>query len=483
MQRISAFLLFAALAFAAPAAAQDRPNILFLFADDQRPDTIAAWGNRHIQTPHLDRLANSGFSFRRAYCLGSNSGAVCLPSRGMLNSGKAYFRIQPDLAGEKLLGEVLKANGYRTFGTGKWHNQQPSWLRSFDEGDSIFFGGMSDHTNVPLHALKDGKLEPVNNHRRFSSDLFADSAIEFIKNHEGPEPFYAYVAFTAPHDPRTPPRRYREMYYKKRPPLPPNFMPQHPFDNGALIIRDEELSVWPRTKSDVSEHLAEYYGLITHLDQTIGRILKALEESGKAENTLIVYAADHGLSVGSHGLLGKQSLYEHSMGTPLIFAGPGVPQRQESQALVYLLDIYPTLLAAAGAAPPAPIDGEDLQPVWRGGKQQVRDSLFLSYQDSQRAVTDGRWKLIRYPQIGHTQLFDLEKDPHEMKSLAEDASQASRIEALTNLMMDWQRKLGDTQSLTVENPKPKRVDLTGHHRNADRWQPMWILEKYFPELY
>ncbi len=103
-------------------------------------------------------------------------------------------------------------------------------------------------------------------------------------------------------------------------------MPQHPFDHGALIIRDENLAAWPRTEEVVRDQLAEYYGLITHLDEQVGRILAALDENGQAENTIVVYAADHGLAVGSHGLLGKQNLYEHSMRCPLIVRGPGIPQ-------------------------------------------------------------------------------------------------------------------------------------------------------------
>ena len=476
-------LRFAALFLTAVSllAAADRPNILFLFADDQRADTIAAWGNPHIQTSNLDRLARAGCSFRSNYCMGSDGGAVCVPSRAMLNSGKAFFRIKMDLEGEQTLGQQLQQAGYHTFATGKWHNQRPSWLRSFKQGKSIMFGGMSDHTDVPVEDLgPDGKLKSGANQRKFSSRLFADNVIEFLENYEGEAPFYVYAAFTAPHDPRQPPQRYRDFYYRSRPPLPPNFLPQHPFDNGNMAGRDEELADWPRTPLVVSDQIAEYYGMITHLDEQIGRILEALDRSGKAENTYVIFTADHGLAVGSHGLLGKQNIYEHSMKSPLIVRGPDVPAGKSTDAFTYILDLFPTVLNLAGASIPTGVDGIDIRPLWTGEKQQNRDALFLSYRNLMRSVRDHRWKLIRYPQVDHTQLFDLENDPHEMRNLAADPAQKARIGTMMGMIQAAQKQYGDNQELTVANPKPKEIDMTGHKRTVDPWQPMWLIEKYFP---
>ena len=473
-------LLVLAILLAATAAAQ--PNIVLLFADDQRADAIGAWGNPHIQTPNLDRLVREGFSFRRTYCMGGNSGAVCLPSRAMLNTGKAYFRVPMNLQGERTLGEILGKAGYTTYGIGKWHNERPAWLRSFQGGKNVMFGGMSDHTDVPVEDLgPDGKLVKGNNERKMSSELFADTAIDFLEGHGGDSPFFLYVAFTAPHDPRTPPERYRRMYYTSRPPLPPNFLPQHPFDNGEMVVRDEQLAAWPRTTAVVSDQLAEYYGLMTHLDEQVGRILNTLEARFGDRETYVVYAADHGLAVGSHGLLGKQNLYEHSMRAPLIVRGPDVPAGGESDALTYLLDIFPTLVGLSGAAAPQNLDGVDLRHVWRGAKAKTRDSLFLAYRHLMRAVRDERWKLIRYPQIDHTQLFDLASDPHEMKNLAAESEQAGRVARMLGMIRDWQGRLGDDQALSVDNPQPKEIDLSGRERTVDPWQPMWVIEKYWPD--
>ena len=456
------------------------PNVLFLFADDQRADTISAHGNAHIQTPNLDRLVADGFSFRQAYCLGSQGGAVCVPSRAMLNTGKSLFRIRSDMRGETTLGQLLGRNGFATFATGKWHNGEGSWVKSFQRGKNLMFGGRSDHLQVPIRDRgPDGRLTPAREGTRFSSTLFADAAIDFLRNYRDEAPFFAYVAFTAPHDPRNPPPRYRRMYYRNPPPLPPNFAPQHPFQNGHMTGRDESLGPWPRTRKLVQDQLSEYYGLITHLDWQVGRILKELRKGPHGKSTIVVYTADHGLAVGSHGLLGKQNLYEHSMGAPLVFAGPGIPKNGESLAFCYLLDILPTLCSQVGVEAPDGLDGVDLSPIWRGEATSVRDSVFTSFRDLMKSVRDERWKLIRYPRIDHAQLFDLQEDPHETRNLANAPEHAAKISALTDLMRDWQQRIGDEDPLSVPEPKPAEVDLTGRKRTQDRWQPRWIVEKYY----
>jgi len=473
------FLLLGAIALAAE---RPRPNILVLFADDQRADTIGAHGNPHIRTPHIDSLVTGGFSFRRNYVFGGNSGAVCVPSRAMLMSGKTWFHIDTaTLNGEKLMPELFGESGYATFGTGKWHNGQSSWLRAFQRGRSIMFGGMSDHTKVPIRDLQpDGTLSEQRFAEKFSSELFADAAVDFLRTHDRRKPFFAYVAFTSPHDPRQPPERYRDYYYKNRPPLPRNFQPQLPFDNGAMNGgRDENLAAWPRTEKVVSDQLAEYYGMVTEMDDQIGRILAALRESGQADNTVIVYAADNGLAMGSHGLLGKQSVFEHSVHTPLIFSGPGIPRGKSSQAFTYLYDIFPTLCDVLGVSAPAAMAGESLRPVWEGRKEKIRDTVFLPYIQVQRAVRDDRWKLIAYPKLGYLQLFDLQRDPDEQTNLVDRPGSAAEVTRLLGLMRQWQQRVGDTLEVPTTSKAPPKIDLTGKPRVPDQWQPDWIVDKYF----
>lgn len=477
---VIAFLCSSLCAWAA--STKGRPNILFILADDMRADTISAHGNPHITTPHLDSLAERGFSFRRNYVFGGNSGAVCVPSRAMIMSGKTWFRIDaPTLKGEKLLPELLGEHGYATFATGKWHNGPPSWLRAFQHGKAIMFGGMSDHTKVPLRDLgPDGKLTPERIGPGFSSEIFTEAAIEFLREQDRSKPFFAYVAFTAPHDPRQPPVPHRERYYKSLPPLPANFAPQLPFNNGAMNGgRDENLGAWPRTERMIRQQLAEYYGLITHLDEQIGRILGALRDSGLEGNTVVVFAADNDLALGSHGLLGKQSVFEHSMRVPMILAGRGIPAGRSTGALTYLHDLFPTLCDFAGVPTPSGLDGQNLRPLWERDGGRLRDSVFLPYIDVQRAIRDERWKLIAYPKLSHLQLFDLKSDPHEITNLVDRAELKGEVERLRGMMLQWQEKVGDKARIPESNVPPPALDLTGKERKPDQWQPEWIVKKYF----
>lgn len=481
MKSIRIILLVAIFAF--PCLAQNiqqKPNILFLFADDQRADTIAAYGNKYIKTPNIDRLVSSGFSFMNNYIFGGNSGAVCLPSRAMLMSGKVWFRVDNNLNNARMLPEILQEHGYTTFGCGKWHNGEKSFLRAFKFGKAIMFGGMADHTKVPVKDIgADGTLTKTRIGEKFSSELFADTAIEFLKNCDKSKPFFAYVAFTAPHDPRNPPLTYRKMYYKHLPPLPPNFQPQISFTNGFINVRDEHLAPWPRTEQVIRDQLAEYFGLITHLDEQIGRILDTLKKLGLDKNTIIIYAADNGLAIGSHGLLGKQNVYEHSMKVPLIFSGPNIPRGKSTQTFTYLFDIFPTLCDLIEIKPPDDLDGYSLRPIWEDKKESVRDSVFLPFLQIQRAIRDERWKLISYPKIQYMELFDLKNDPYERTNLIFNADVEVNKNRLLNIMKQWQEKYGDKVIIPEKVIKPEKPDFSKVKRVPDQWQPDWIIKKYF----
>ena len=418
-------------------AAEARPNILFLFADDQRPDAAGAMGNPQIQTPHLDSLVRSGFVFRNAYCLGSHSPAVCLPSRNMLLSGQAYFRWKGPAAPADgpNLPAALKAAGYETYHHGKRGNTAPQIQALFDH-------------NRYLQDLQDRTCgEP--------GKQIVDDAIAFLQDRNDTRPWCMYLAFANPHDPRVAGQKYLDHYRRDEIVLPKNYLPLHPFDNGEQLVRDERLAPWPRSKAEIRKHLHDYYAVITALDGHIGRLLAALKARGQFENTLIVFSSDHGLAMGSHGLMGKQSLYEHSMKAPLVFAGPGI-QPGSSDALAYLLDIFPTLCEYSGAAIPAGLDGKSLKAVMEGRQTNLRDTLFLAYRDLQRAVRDQRYKLICYPPINKQQLFDLATDPDELQDLAADPSQQGRLQMLLTEMSRWQRELGDAVPLTTATPRAEK---------------------------
>ena len=400
-----------------------KPNILFLFTDDQRFDTLSALNNPAVRTPNMDRLVRMGVSFTRAHIMGGTSGAVCMPSRAMLMTGRTLFHLENRgasiPAGHTMLPEMLRRAGYITFGTGKWHNGREAYDRCFMEGGKIMFGGMSDHLRVPVYDFDPEGVYPKEKQYEadiFSSVLFSDEGIRFIRRQKGDRPFLWYVYYNAPHEPRMAPEPYNRQYTPEKIDLPPNFLPEHPFDNGEMYIRDENLAPFPRTPEIVREHIAAYYAMITHLDTQIGRVLDALEETGQAKNTIIVFAGDNGLAVGQHGLLGKQNLYEHSVRVPLIFCGPGIPVNETRNSLCYLLDIYPTFCDFLGLEIPATVEGRSLRPAMKSNDIKIRDSVFLAYTRIQRGIkTDDNWKLITYNHHGRqrTQLFDLNKDPWE----------------------------------------------------------------------
>lgn len=434
-------------------ALPSQPNIVVLIADDHRHDCLSGIGHSQVRTPNMDRLASDGTQFTQAYLQGSTSGAVCMPSRAMLMTGAglfhvfapgqsdpSYYPIRDELP---LLPELLGRSGYQTHGIGKWHNGREAFARGFGGGARIMFGGMSDHDAVPVHDFDpSGAYPPEDGYEAdgFSSEIWADSAVDFIEQRDRERPFFLYVAFTAPHDPRTPPDHWREQYPPDEIELPPNYMTEHPFDTGMLAIRDEVLADHPRREWEVRRHIAEYYGMISHLDECIGRILDALDRESLTEDTIVVYTADHGLSVGQHGLLGKQNLYDHSARIPLIARGPGIGRGRSCESLCYQHDLNPTLLEMAGLDAP---DGDfkSLRPAFEDNRAVIHEQIFGNMQlarsrdpdtPHQRMIRRGDYKLIRiaYRGFERWQLFNVVADPDELCDLAGRAEHAALLDDL-----------------------------------------------------
>jgi len=426
--------------------AERRPNILFVLTDDQRFDTIRALGNSEIETPHLDRLVKRGMVFENAYCQGSMVPAVCAPSRTMLMTGRSLFRIPLPNAktyAEPTLGSVFRQAGYRTLFVGKRSN-------SFLVGNAAFETVI--YTDAAAKMTKPGSMdEPVRPTHAAQSQFTVDRAIDWLRPQDPRQPFFAYLAPSVPHDPREAPREFHQRYDPAKLSLGPNFLPQHPFDNGELRVRDELLAPHPRTEDVMRRHLADYYACITCLDHHLGRLVAFLAERGELERTLIVFSSDQGLAVGGrHGLMGKQNLYEH-VKPPLIVAGPGVSSGR-SAALVYLFDLLPTLCTAARLPIPAACEGASLWPILRGEKKQVRATLFAAYRNCQRMIRDERWKLLEYRVggVATTQLFDLEHDPAELHNLASAAKHAGELARLRRLLAAAQHEFGDPADFTAK---------------------------------
>ena len=439
MQPLRSFLLGLIFAFVNPlsifAAAENLspPNILFLFADDQRADTIAALGNPNIETPNLDKLVRSGLAFRRAYMQGGMNPATCMPSRAMLLSGQSLFRIDEQLMRDPTWPEAFGTAGYTTFVTGKWHNGEASIPKCFQLARSMFTGGMSNPMDVPLKQLENGRMGKAVKSQTHACEIFANEAIAFL-NAPQKGPFLCYLPFDAPHDPHIVPAEFSVKYDPAALPLPENFMAQHPFDNGEMKIRDEVLLPTPRTPEAIRSMLADYYRYISYLDLQIGRVLDALAASPFAKNTIVVFSADSGVARGSHGLIGKQNLYEHSIRVPLVISGPGIPANKSTDAMCYLFDVFPTLGAICGVKAPATSEGVNLAGVLREPSTPGRSFLRFAYKDVQQAVSDRDWKLIHYPKVGRTQLFDLQHDSSEVHDLASAPDQQARMELMRSIL-------------------------------------------------
>jgi len=396
-----------------------------------------------------------GVSFNRAYMQGGNQGATCVPSRAMLLSGRSLAQIDEKLMKHETWPYAFGQAGYATFATGKWHNGPPSISKSFQQAKALFVGGMVNPLKAPTSdLLPTGKLTPGKVAPKHLCEEATDETLAFLKSRDGQQPFFAYLAFDGPHDPHIVPDDFPVKYDPASIPLPPNFLPQHPFDNGEMVIRDEQLMKWPRPEADVKTMLAEYYRYISFLDLQIGRVLDAVDASPYAANTIIVFAADSGVARGSHGLIGKQNLYEHSMRVPLIVAGPGIAADQRSDAMCYLFDVMPTLGKLCGVATPQGSNGREFSSVLKDPAQPGRPFLMFGYKTIQKALSDGRWKLIRYPHVDRTQLFDLQSDPFETKDLSADPAQAERIKAMLEKLAAEMKADGDNDPLTAAKILP-----------------------------
>jgi arylsulfatase A-like enzyme len=430
--------------------AQNKPNILLLFTDDHSYNAIGALGNKTIKTPNMDRLVKEGTAFTRASCLGGKHGALCIVSRAGIMTGLYLNSLEggADMipAGITMMPEHLKAHGYQTFATGKWHNDKESFVRAFEDGDNIFFGGMNfpedgGHEHTLMH-----HFDPTGQYfktaqfkaGKYSSNMFADAAIAYLnKNKDTHQPFFAYVAFTSPHDPRTPPPPFDKMYDPDKIPLPKNFLPKHPFDNGEMEVRDEKLLPVPRTAEMIKKEIALYYGMISEVDVQIGRILDALKANGLDKNTLVIFAGDNGLAVGQHGLIGKQSVYDHSMRVPLILKGPKIPKNQKNLALASLSDIFPSVCSYLGIKIPDSSEGKNLMEAIANPRKIFRENMYYKYRDIQLAVrTNDNWKLIKYNVNGaeHIQLFNLNLDQYETNNLAGKPEYQKKQSELTDIL-------------------------------------------------
>ena len=479
MTRFSFLASITALALGAVAPSEaagadlEKPNILFIFADDQCFETIHSLGNAEIETPNLDRLVSGGTTFTHAYNMGSWSGAVCVASRNMLNSGQFLWHAEKEAKTRQAKGQMwsqlMGAAGYDTYFTGKWHVEADA-TKIFKVARHVR-GGMPDQTPEGYNRPIEGQPDPWSpSDPQFGgfwkggkhwSEVVGDDAVDYLGMAKKSEnPFFMYIAFNAPHDPRQSPQEFVDKYPLDKISIPENYMDEYPYKDAigcGKNLRDEKLAPFPRTHHAVKVNRQEYYAIITHMDVQIGRILDQLEASGMADKTYIFFSADHGLAVGQHGLMGKQNLFEHSVRIPMIVNGPGVAKNQKNPTPVYLQDIMATSLELGGAERPDHVQFKSMLPLLsdQGEAKRPYDAIYGAYLGVQRSVQKDGLKLILYPKVPVALLYDLNKDPKEMRNLAENPEYKPKMKALFAEFMELQKEMGDQMDLTATFPELK----------------------------
>lgn len=438
------------------------PNFLFIIADDMDTYTVNAYrqtepaetdtsGNFYaIDTPNMDRLAAEGMMFHQARLMGANSGAVCTPSRTTIMSGKSTW--------ERTVGVTAATTFPGIFNRGARTGQVDlphATYRTCKNGNS--YAVANAEFTVVNDAVKRGNTDE--NGSEWHGDWGVDYIEDWNTNHRTNDtPFLIYLGFSHPHDTRLAREnpdltgRYgcinttnpgSLVLNPNAPPLPYNHLtgtpatyPAHPFDHGHLGVRDENTVVGMgqyRTEAVVRNEIGRNFACVDWIDQQIGRVLDRLDDpngdgdtsDSVVHNTYVVFTSDHGIAIGRHGLQGKQNLYEHTWRVPYIVRGPGIEPGSETDALIYLHETFPTFCDLAGLDIPTTIDsndGQSFRDVLEGTTHTHHDVIYGLYAGGDkpgiRAVTDGRFKLMKYDVDNNgtqmTQLFDLQENPFEL---------------------------------------------------------------------
>jgi arylsulfatase A-like enzyme len=445
-----------------------KANILFIFTDDQAYHTIRALGANEIFTPYLDSLTAAGTVFSHAFNMGSWQGAVCTASRTMMLTGLSLWEAQQS---EKKMDELLatagiwvqhlQSTGYETYMSGKWQGKIDA-NKIFDHvlnANSTGPNQTPEGYNRPrspddnLWQPWDEKYEGFWKGGKHWSEVLADDArIHFREIAKKEAPFFMYLAFHAPHDPRQAPKKFVDRYPLDKISVPANYLDDYPYKEkiGAGInSRDETLAPFPRTQYAIKKHIQEYYAIISHMDEQIGKILQALARSGKSNNTYVFFASDHGLAVGHHGLLGKQNMFDHSLRVPLIVTGPGIPKGEVRSQQIYLQDIMATTYELAGIAKPEHVYFNSFLPLIKNKESDsAYPEIYGGYINLQRMVRTDRYKLIVYPAASKILLFDLKKDPEEIRNVADQSAYRTVLENMKTRLIKQQKELNDTLDLS-----------------------------------
>jgi len=428
---------------AGSSAAQTRPpNLLFINVDQLHADALSTLGCTHVRTPNLDRLAARGMTFTRSY----SANPVCCPARSSWFTGRATcetgvvmneWRIAEDMPD---LGQWLGARGYESVYAGKWHVPGRPLAKSF-------------------RVLTYGQL-----YGELSDAMISRSGEAFLHSYDGDNPFFLCLGLFQPHDccywvfEHTPP--LGELPYPRiaddLPPLPANFDydPAEP-EFFAQVWRQRRPFLEQWTETHWRYYLWSYYRMVEMMDADVGRVLDALEDSGHADDTLVIFSVDHGDGLARHRMVSKMFLYDEAARVPLIVSWPGHVAEgvRDDTHLVSGLDLPATLTDYAGVEPLPKARGRSLRPLLEQKDPTWREFLVAEAHRLGRMIRTPEWKLIRYEGSPTEQLFDLRTDPGETHNLAQTARHAGVVRDLGARLAEWESRL---EPLPLEGRDPRQ---------------------------
>lgn len=426
-----------------------RPNILWITGEGVPLGVLSCYGSRLMKTPNIDRIANEGLRFTNSFC----TNALCAPSRATLLTGK-YNHLNGMLenpgftptsgtfdASQETLPKILKQNGYQTGLVGKWHLPANPGECGFDY--FVFkrgAGGPYYQASGYLRNTKLGSNEIVEkSYPGYITDNVVDFSIEAMK--EFTQPFCMMVQFFNDHRPFDPPHKYEHLYDNVRIPEPGTFWDDYshraaPAKEARMRIADmpdfhppADLTERQRKQWNYQKFMEHFLATMRAQDDAVGQLLEYLEKSGLADNTIVVYTADHGFFLGDHGWFDKRFMYEQAIRVPWMIRWPGqVKPGTVSDSWVVSIDNAPTVLDAIGIPVPADMQGVSLKPLWEGpAPKDWRTSYYYHYYEfgsphwvlPHYGIRTDRYTLINYYTINEWELFDRQKDPDEMESLFE----------------------------------------------------------------
>ena len=418
---------------AGSSAAERRPNVLFILADQWRAQALPTAGNKDIRVPNLDGLALEGMQFNRAYA----ADPLCTPSRAALATGRFPHACGVPRDDIRLplnwstLSSQMKDAGYRTGYVGEWRldgSETPGYVPSGPRRRGFDYWAAFNRGNRFFESVyfRD-RPEPIRA-PGFEPDYQTDLATEFIEQNRQ-NPFFLFLSWGPPRPPRNPPARMAQAYAADRIQLRAN--------------------VPVEIEQRVRNEYADYYAMGTALDQDLGRLLNVLDRNSLAADTLVVFTSDHGDMLGSHGLEDKNAPYEESARIPLLIRYPKLIKAgvRRDDLMVSNVDLMPTLLALCGTPVPETVQGRDLSAVIVKGEGGGQESIFaegkLGSADEWRMVVRGLDKLVLDARLEVTHLYNLGQDPMEMENLAHEPSQELKRDELRALLKEWMRRTED----------------------------------------